>query len=55
MFDCLTLDKVQTFIQTIGFPVAVAAYVLVRLENTVRSLTSAINDLHATITKHSVS
>jgi len=39
------LDTIIKLIQGVGFPVAVAMFVLVRLDRSVRDLTKAINEL----------
>ena len=35
-----------TFISTIGFPIAVAIYTLIRLDRSMRELTAAVRELH---------
>ena len=45
----MNVDDIIKFIQTVGFPVAVAVYVLVRMERTQRDLIKAVNNLAATL------
>ena len=48
----LTLAAVVGFIQSVGFPVAVASYVLVVMNRSLRELTSAIQAVHALLALH---
>jgi hypothetical protein len=45
----MNVDEIIKFIQTVGFPIAVAIYVLVRMERTQRDLIKAVNNLAATL------
>lgn len=48
----MNVDDIIKFIQAVGFPIAVAAYVLIRMEYTQRELIKAINRLtHVLATK----
>lgn len=44
-----TLDIVSKFISTVGFPIAIAVYVLVRMEKTIAGLTGSLAELSATL------
>jgi hypothetical protein len=50
--DGLTPTAVVTFIQGVGFPVAVAAYLLIVMNRSLRELTSAIQAVHALLAQH---
>ena len=41
----MSMDDIIKFIQAVGFPIAVAAYVLIRMEYTQRELIKSINAL----------
>jgi hypothetical protein len=41
----MSVDDIIKFIQAVGFPIAVAAYVLIRMEYTQRELIKSINAL----------
>jgi hypothetical protein len=41
----MLIDDIIKFIQAVGFPIAVAAYVLIRLEKTQAELIRAVNAL----------
>ena len=43
------MEELVTQIANVGFPIAVSAYLLVRLENKMTELTKSINDLCNTI------
>ena len=45
----VTLEKIAAFIQSVGFPVAVTAYILYTMNGTISSLTIAIHELRATL------
>ncbi len=45
------IDDIIKFIQAVGFPIAVAAYVLIRLEYTQRELIKAVNALTQVISR----
>lgn len=42
-------DQLMTMISQVGFPIAVAGYVLIRMETTIRELTKAVNNMSAKI------
>lgn len=39
------MDDLSQFISTVGFPIAVAAYLLIRMETTIKSLTESVQRL----------
>ena len=41
--------ELQNFITTVGFPIAVSIYLLVRIEGKLQTLTDSINDLSKNI------
>lgn len=43
------IERIGTFIRDVGFPVAVATYLLVRLDYLLRELTLAVHQLSATL------
>lgn len=43
------MNELLTLIGNVGFPIAVAAYLLIRIENRLTDLTSAINDLREAV------
>lgn len=43
------MDEILTMIANMGFPIAVAAWLLVRMEQRMESLTSAIGELRTAI------
>ncbi len=45
------IDDIIKFIQAVGFPIAVAAYVLIRLEKTQAELIRAVNALTNVISR----
>ncbi|MEQ8156398.1 MAG: YvrJ family protein [Clostridiaceae bacterium] len=45
----MELNELAAIIGNVGFPVAIAAYVLIRLEKTIMGLTSSINKLNTII------
>ena len=46
------MDEMVTLITNVGFPIAVATYLLIRFETKIDGLTKAITDLSAVVTKH---
>jgi hypothetical protein len=47
----MLIDDIIKFIQAVGFPIAVAAYVLIRLEKTQAELIRAVNALTNVISR----
>jgi len=45
--DCATLDGAARFISAVGFPIAVAAFLLIRVDPAIRALTAAVTLLRA--------
>lgn len=45
------IEDLTQVISTVGFPIGVAMYTLVRLEKTVNSMTQAINEMSKAIIK----
>lgn len=41
--------ELQSFIATVGFPIALSMYLLVRIEGKLQTLTDSINDLSKNI------
>lgn len=46
------MDELFTQIANLGFPIAVTAYLLVRIESKLNDLTKSIHDLTTAINKH---
>ncbi|MGL5750474.1 MAG: YvrJ family protein [Paraclostridium sp.] len=42
-------SEVQTFIASVGFPIALSMYLLVRIEGKLQTLTDSINELSKNI------
>lgn len=42
-------QEVQTFITSVGFPIALSMYLLVRIEGKLQTLTDSINELSKNI------
>lgn len=47
-------DEIYSLIANVGFPIAVAAYLLVRLEGKMDRLTEAVQQLTAAVEKNSL-
>ena len=47
------MGEIVTLITNVGFPIAVATYLLIRFETKIDGLTKAISDLSAVVTQHS--
>lgn len=47
------MGEMVTLITNVGFPIAVATYLLIRFETKIDGLTKAIAELSAVVTKHS--
>ena len=45
----MDLNDLMNLIANVGFPVAVTAYLLIRLENQIKTLSSSINKLNTII------
>lgn len=45
------MDEILTLIGNVGFPIAVSAYLLVRIEGKLHDLTASIHDLRQAIEK----
>jgi hypothetical protein len=48
----MTLPEVADFIKSVGFPIAVALFVLLRIEPRIRELTAALVDLRVVLARH---
>lgn len=46
------MDDITTYIGQLGFPIAVTAYLLVRMETSIRELTKAVQALTASKEGH---
>lgn len=42
-------QELQTFIASVGFPIALSMYLLIRIEGKLQTLTDSINELSKTI------
>ncbi|GEP64782.1 hypothetical protein CBE01nite_25500 [Clostridium beijerinckii] len=47
------MGEMVTLITNVGFPIAVATYLLIRFETKIDGLTKAITDLSTVVTEHS--
>ena len=47
------MGEMVTLITNVGFPIAIATYLLIRFETKIDGLTKAITDLSAVVTQHS--
>ena len=45
----MTEENLSYLVGSVGFPIAVASYLLVVFNNTMKDLTKAINDLRSTV------
>lgn len=47
----MTIEQAVSLVRDLGFPIAVTAYVLVRMEKTIRGLTDALVDLRLVVAR----
>jgi hypothetical protein len=50
----MTTEQLATFIGTLGFPIVVAGYVLIRLEKTLKDLINEVRNLRGSLERKGV-